>query len=148
MTVPRMVLDTNVLVSALLFPAGRLSWVREAWQSEAVVPLASRATTRELIRVLSHPKFRLTADERDDLLADYLPWCETVAVSERLDTPVCRDPSDRPFLELALAGRADALVTGDDDLLALAPAFPVPILSPMAARDLAAGTYCSHKALR
>lgn len=136
MTVPRIVLDTNVLVSALLFPARRLTWLREAWQSEAVVPLASGDTTRELIRVLSYPKFHLTADERDDLLDDYLPWCETVAVSERLDTPVCRDPSDRPFLELALEGRADALITGDDDLLVLAPAFPVPILSPNAARDL------------
>ena len=136
MTVPRMVLDTNVLVSALLFPAGQLCWLREAWQSEAVVLLASGDATRELIRVLAYPKFRLTADERDDLLADYLPWCETVDVSGRLDTPECRDPSDRPFLELALAGRADALITGDDDLLVLAPAFPVPILSPNAARDL------------
>lgn len=136
MTVPRMVLDTNVLVSALLFPAGQLSWLRERWQSEALVLLASGDTTRELIRVLAYPKFRLTAEERDDLLADYLPWCETVDVSERLETPDCRDPSDRPFLELALAGRADALITGDYDLLVLAPAFPVPILSPNAARDL------------
>lgn len=136
MTVPRMVFDTDVLVSALLFPDGRLSWLREAWQSQAVVPLASSDTTRELIRVLFYPKFRLTAGERDDLLADYLPWCETVAVSKQPDTPDCRDPFDRVFLSLALAGRADALITGDDDLLALAPVFPVPILSPRAARDL------------
>lgn len=136
MTVPRMVLDTNVLVSALLFPAGQLSWLREAWQSEAIVLLASSDTTRELIRVLAYPKFRLTTDERDDLLADYLPWCETVDVSELPDTPACRDPSDRPFLELALAGSADALITGDYDLLVLAPVFRVPILSPSTARDL------------
>ena len=136
MTVPRVVFDTNVLVSALLFPAGRLSWLREAWQSEAVIPLASGDTTRELIRVLSYPKFRLTENECGDLLADYLPWCETVAVSEPPETPDCRDPFDRAFLELALAGGADALITGDDDLLALAPACPVPILPPNAARDL------------
>lgn len=136
MTAPRVVFDTNVLVSALLFSAGRLSWLREAWQSEAVVPLASRGTARELIRVLSCPKFRLTEDERDDLLADYLPWCETVDVHEPPDTPDCRDPFDRAFLELALAGGADALITGDDDLLALAPACSVPILPPNAARDL------------
>ena len=135
-TAPHVVLDTNVLVSALLFPAGRLSWLREAWQSEAVVPLASGDTTRELIRVLSYPKFRLTDDEREDVLADYLPWCETVIVSVRLTTPGCRDPFDRPFLELALAGNADLLITGDDDLIALAPTFAVPILSPCAARDL------------
>ena len=44
--------------------------------------------------------------------------------------PDCRDPSDKPFLELALAGQADALVTGDGDLLALAPVFPIPIITP------------------
>ena len=136
MTVPRIVFDTNVLVSALLFPAGRLWWLREAWQSEAVVPLASGDTTRELIRVLSYPKFRLTDDECEDLLADYLPWCETVSVPDGIVTPNCRDPFDRPFLELALAAKADILITGDDDLIALAPTFAVPIVTPLAARDL------------
>ena len=135
MTGPRLVLDTNVLLSALLFPGGSLSWLRHAWQSETVRPLASLATTEELIRVLFYPKFRLTRDEREDLLADYLPWCETVDVSRPPVVPDCRDPFDRPFLELALVGKADALVTGDHDLLALAPAFPVPILTPKTIRD-------------
>ena len=134
MTLLRPVLDTNVLLSALLFPAGSLSWLRHAWHSETIIPLASQATTLELLRVLSYPKFQLTNYEREDLLADYLPWCETVTVSEPPAVPDCRDPFDRPFLELALAGRADALVTGDGDLLALAPEFPVPILTPAATR--------------
>ncbi|MCY4108612.1 MAG: putative toxin-antitoxin system toxin component, PIN family [Chloroflexi bacterium] len=128
----RLVLDTNVLLSALLFPDGGLSWLRETWQSGAILPLVSRDTTSELIRVLLYPKFRLNEDEREDLLADYLPWCETVTVSGSLAVPDCRDPFDRPFLELALSGRADALVTGDGDLLALAPVFSVPILTPNA----------------
>ena len=51
----------------------------------------------------------------------------------------CRDPFDRPFLELALAGRADALVTGDADILALAEAFSVPILSPAAFQQRLSG---------
>ena len=135
MTRWRLVLDTNVLLSALLFPAGSLSWLRQAWQSEVVRPLASRDTAAELIRVLTYPKFRLNDDEREDLLADYLPWCETVIVSEPPPVAVCRDPSDRPFLELALAGQADALVTGDSQLLALAPRFSVPIITPNAIRD-------------
>ncbi len=132
---PRLVLDTNVLLSALLFPAGALSWLRNAWQSGKLTPLASRSTTEELLRVLAYPKFRLTGDEREDLLADYLPCCETVVVSESLDLPACRDLSDRPFLALALAGRADALVTGDNDLLVLAPDFSVQILTAGAARE-------------
>ena len=135
---PRCVLDTNVLVSALLFPAGRVTWLRDAWRAETVLPLASRATVAELIRVLSYPKFRLTVREREDLLGDYLPYCESVVVSDPPVVTECRDPFDRPFLELALVGRADALVSGDSDLLALSPAFPVPILTPGTARGVLA----------
>ena len=136
MTSGRFVLDTNVLLSALLFQVGSLSWMRGAWREGSILPLAGRQTTAELIRVLAYPKFRLSEDDRKSLLADYLPCCETVAVPyPPPDVPLCRDPSDRPFLELALAGRADALVTGDRDLLTLAAGFSVPILAPAALRD-------------
>jgi putative PIN family toxin of toxin-antitoxin system len=134
MTRPRVVLDTNVLLSALLFHAGSLAWLRHGWRAQTIRPLAGRDTAAELIRVLSYPKFRLTADEREDLLGDYLPWCETVKVPKRIKVPRCRDPFDRPFLELALAAKAAALLTGDKDLLALAGAFAVPILAPAAFR--------------
>ena len=134
MSPPRVVIDTNVLLSSILFHAGTLSWLRTAWQTRYVCPLVSRKTLDELIRVLGYPKFNLTDDEREDLLADYLPWCETVRISKPPKVPQCRDPFDRPFLELALAAQADALVTGDKDLLAMAHAFPVPILTPRAFR--------------
>ncbi len=136
MTRPRLVLDTSVLLSALLFPAGTVSWVRAAWRAGRIRPLASRDTTAELLRVLAYPKFGLTAGERQDLLDEYLPCCETVAIPDPPPSvPECRDPFDRPFLELALAGRADALATGDADLLALADSFAVPILTPAALRE-------------
>ena len=123
MTPPRVVLDTNVSLSVLLFHAGSLTWLRHAWQSDTIRPLASQDTTVELIRVLHYPKFRLTRDEREDLLGDYLQWCETVRVTIPAEIPDCRDPFDRPLLELALAARADALLTGDKDLLVLADGF-------------------------
>lgn len=129
----RWVLDTNVVLSALLFPSGRLTRMREAWRSGIVVPLASRETTTELIRVLCYPRFGLTRREREELLADFLPSCESVIVSGPVIVPQCRDPWDRPFLELAVAGQANALVTGDKDLLTLGATFPIPILSPAAA---------------
>lgn len=132
---PRIVLDTNVLLSALLFHAGALSWLRLAWQSEAIHPLASHDTTTELIRVLSYPKFKLTSDEREDLLSDYLLWCETVTVPNKIKLPDCRDPFDRPFLALALTAKADALITGDKDPLVLSHLFAVPILTPAVFRD-------------
>jgi len=131
---PRVVLDTNVLVSALLFRAGTLSWIRAAWQTEVLQPLASPDTVTELARVLAYPKFRLDHADRETLLADYLPWCEIVRPSGDLDIPECRDIHDRPFLLLARAATADALVTGDGDLLALAEVFPVPIMTPASLR--------------
>jgi putative PIN family toxin of toxin-antitoxin system len=126
----RAVLDTNPVVSALVFSSGRLAVLRAAWQEESFTPLLSKATATELLRVLAYPKFKLSADERDDLIADYLPYCLTVRVSaQRGRIPPCRDPFDAPFLHLALAGKAHYLVTGDRDLLALAPEFAVPIVT-------------------
>ena len=136
MTCPRLVLDTSVLLSALLFPTGAVSWVRAAWQDGRVRPLVSRDTASEFLRVLAYPKFGLTCGERRDLIDEYLPCCETVAIPDpRPAVPECRDPFDRPFLELALVGRADALVTGDADLLALADTFAIPILAPAVLKE-------------
>ena len=133
MTPFRAVLDTNVLVSALVFHGDALAWMRGAWRFGRVVPMASRETTAELVRVLAYPKFALSDGEQRDLLDDYLPFCESIAVPDPPPAaPECRDPFDRAFLELALAGRADALVTGDADMLALGETFCVPILSPAA----------------
>jgi len=132
----RWVLDTNVLLSALLFAAGRVTWVREAWRAGTIKPLASRDTTTELIRVLGYPKFGLKDGEREDLLGDYLAYAETVTISHSPAVPACRDPFDRAFLELAVVGRADALVTGDQDLLVLARDFEIPIVTPGEARPL------------
>lgn len=94
--------------------------------------MASHETVSELIRVLAYRKFQLTDIEREDLLAEYLPWCESVAVPADIVVPEVRDPDDRMFLRLALSGRADALVTGDDDLLSLTASFPVAIVTPAA----------------
>ncbi len=127
----RLVLDTNTVVSALLFPQGRLSWIRLAWQAGQLVPLVSRPTASELIRVLAYPKFKLTEDEQSDLLADFLPWCNVVDDSAAPEPQVtCRDPADLPFLRLALATRADALVSGDKDLLALKQSTAITIITP------------------
>lgn len=128
---PRVVLDTNVALSALLFAHGRLAALRRAWQQARCRPLASAATATELLRALAYPKFKLSRDEQQRLLADYLPYCTTVRMPARSPkVPECRDPLDRPFLELAVVGRAKYLVTGDKDLLSLAGTFACPIVTP------------------
>ena len=126
----RVVLDTNVLVSALVFRSPSVAWLLSAWQSLMFIPLASQITMAELERVLRHPKFNLFRAQAEALIEDYRPWCEMVTITEPPDVPECRDPKDRMFLELAAAGQADALVTGDGDLLTLAPVFAVPIITP------------------
>ena len=136
MNPPRLVLDTNVLLSALLFSSGALTWLRRAWQVKTIRPLVSRETAMELIRVLAYPKFRLSVDEREDLLGDFLPVCEIVPVPKGIEVPECRDPLDRPFLELALAAEVDWLVTGYNDLLDLASVFSAPIVTPASLREI------------
>jgi uncharacterized protein len=119
-SVPRVVLDTNVVLSALVFARAATAPLRAGWQAGRFRPLASTDTVRELVRVLAYPKFRLDAQEQQELLADYLPWTEVVTVPvPPPKVPACRDPHDLPFLHLAVAGGADALVTGAADLLAL-----------------------------
>ncbi len=118
---PRVVLDTNVVLSALLFGGGPAARVRSGWQAGRFVPLGSTATAQELVRVLGYPKFRLASAEQEELLADFMPWVEVVRISDPPPaTPACRDPFDVPFLQLAIGGRARVLVSGDRDLLALA----------------------------
>jgi uncharacterized protein len=115
----RVVFDTNTVVSALLFGHGQLSWLRDHWRSDNVAALVSRPTVDELIRVLAYPKFDLDKIEIEALLADYLPFTEAVAVSPRTQSPQCRDINDQMFVDLAIQGRADVLVTGDQALLAM-----------------------------
>lgn len=126
---PRVVLDTNLVLPVLIFSAGALVTLRRGWQNQRFTPLVSKATASELIRVLSYPKFRLSDAEQEDLLADYLPFCESVRVpNPPPPTPTCRDAYDVPFLELALTGDAQFLVTGDQELLSVAAEFPCPIV--------------------
>jgi putative PIN family toxin of toxin-antitoxin system len=127
---PRVVLDTNVVLSALVFSHGRSVALREAWQGGRCEPLVSKATVDELIRVLGYPKFKLVADEQRELLADYLPYCRTVAIPAKAPrTPPCRDPFDLPFLQLSVVGKADFLVTGDQDLLGIKSKLLCPIVT-------------------
>lgn len=138
---PRVVLDTNVVLSELVFGSGVAGQLRRAWQAGNCLPLVSTATVQELIRVLAYPKFRLSIDEQHELLADYLPYARSVRTPQPLPAiPACRDPFDAPFLHLAVTGKADALVSGDKDLLALAGQTPFAILTPAALLETLQGS--------
>jgi putative PIN family toxin of toxin-antitoxin system len=127
---PRVILDTNVVLSALLFANGHLTWVRRAWQAGQIRPVVCKQTVSELLRVLTYPKFKLTTADQEELLADFLPFTETATLPDQPPSfPGCRDPDDQIFLALAKSAAVDWLVTGDTDLLSLRDAFSPPIIT-------------------
>lgn len=131
MPTPRVVIDTNVVLSALIF-GGRLSRLRRLWSCGDVTPLICRETTTEFLRVLAYPKFRLNKREQEALREEFLPYCEVVKLPEHpVDLPVsCRDRDDMVFLALSVFAQADYLISGDRDLAALRANAPVAIVSP------------------
>ncbi len=133
----RVVIDTNVAVSALVFRAGQLAWLRDTWDAGSVIPVVSGATLAEFVRVLTYSKFKLTEDETKTIIAYYMEHAEAVEKVGKPRTPQCRDPNDRMFLQLAYTAEVDALVTGDQDLLALAGKSRIPIMTPGAFRTIA-----------
>jgi putative PIN family toxin of toxin-antitoxin system len=119
-----------VILSALLFKSGRVNWVFSLWKAGRVVPLVSKETVAELLRVLAYPKFALTSQEQQVVLEAFLPYAEVVVPGRCTLLPECRDPHAVPFLALALKGNADFLVTGDRDLLSVKGFEPCPIITP------------------
>ena len=125
----RIVIDTSVLVSFLIdndsVPGRAVSRVIEHH-----TPLLSAETLRELLRVLARPRLQRYLDPRAAAEAVTLLTriAETVPTASRLE--ICRDPDDNGILELALDGRADLVVTGDSDLLALVEFRDVRIVTP------------------
>ena len=125
----RLVLDSNVLVSALL---NRGSVPRRVTDHamEEMTPLFSFGTLAELLSVL-HRKAaqgRILEEEKDEFVKRLKEVAELVRIKEEVE--ICRDPDDEKFLDVALAGEADAIVTGDKDLLELNPFRGIPIITP------------------
>ena len=111
----RVVLDTNVLISVLLFK-GELSRIVEFWQKGKIIPIISKETFEELRSVLEYPKFSLSHGEIDSLIEhEILPFFEVVNISKHVKG-ACRDPGDDKFISCALSANADCIVTGDKDL--------------------------------
>jgi putative PIN family toxin of toxin-antitoxin system len=127
--VPRVVIDSNVLISEMLFPGSVPSLaVRKATASGELI--ASRVLLRELAEVITRPKFDryLSAERRAAALRNYV---DTVVVVPTVTTVfACRDPRDKHVLEAAINGRADTIITGDVDLLALNPFHGIRIVTP------------------
>lgn len=137
MRAERCVVDSNVLISALLQPSGRTAEVIDLVGAAGGTLLFSDETFAELASRLLRPKFDRYVEQatRQRFLADLASVGEWVAITGAVRA--CRDPDDDKFLETAVNGAADCLVTGDGDLLALHPFGALPILTPRAFVDTA-----------
>ena len=128
----RLVIDTNVLISALVFKDSRHVRLREAWQDGRVTPLLSVRTYRELKHVLGYPMFKLEDDQIAEGLALLGPFIEWVQLDpeQTATLPKCSDRDDQKFVETAHCGRADALLTYDRALLKMRKRVSFDVLKP------------------
>jgi len=125
----RVVLDTNVLVSALLFKT-TLSKIIDLWQGGVIIPVISKDTFQELRAVLEYSKFALSPDEiRAILEQEILPFFEVIDVGEEVKG-ICNDPADDKFISCALSAFADYIVSGDKALIDLKQYKSVKIIKP------------------
>ena len=124
----RAVVDTNIFISAVLF-GGELEEIVSSWQKEKFVYLLSPQILQEYIKVLSYPKFELTvADIKHIIEKELIPFVEPVKVAVYVKA-VKKDSSDDKFLALAIAGKADVIVSGDKHLLELKSFEKIPIIT-------------------
>ncbi len=117
------VVDTSILVRAVLRPRGSVGDVLQALRDELFTCVYTRELLEELVDVLGRPRIRLkysiSSLDVAALLALIMDLGHAVEPIRRIK--ICRDPKDDKVLEAAVAGSVDAIVTGDEDLLVLDP---------------------------
>ena len=125
----RFVLDTNVLVSALLSPGSKSRMAVDRAHREGAI-LLSLGTLTELFEVLNRKQFRGYVDEEDMRRFLAVLTREAQWIDVDMQITACRDPKDDKFLSLAVSGEATHIVTGDADLLVLHPFQGIRIVTP------------------
>lgn len=128
----RAVVDTNILVRAVIKPQGSVGPVLQRLRWREYTLLLSRATLDELVDVLHRPRLQAKYGLSESALRAVIRLVVLRSELVQPDEPVvvCRDPKDDKFLEVALAGQAGVIVSGDEDLLILDPYAGIPIVSP------------------
>lgn len=128
----RAVIDTNVFVSAIILPKSKLGEILDHIRSGLVIPLYHPAILAELVRALGSNRIQKRFHPTP---ADIQVAVELIVRFGELITPtanftLCRDAKDDIFLDIAFAGHAEVIVSGDEDLLALHPFGNIPIVKP------------------
>jgi hypothetical protein len=130
----RAVLDANVLVSALISPAGPPASILDLWHQDQFVVVVSEPILAEVERVLRAPRlskrYRLTPSLVKRLMRGLRQFA-SMTPGKPVASGVARDPEDDAYLACAAEGEADYLVTGDQDLLSLREYQGISIVSPV-----------------
>ena len=127
--VTTVVIDTNVVISALLF-GGTPGKLVELWQKGHIEPVISEEIMTEYLRVLTYPKFKLSEEEINYIIhQEILPFFKVV---KSIPSPsiIKKDPDDDKFIQCAQAGNANIIISGDSHLLALKSYHGITILTP------------------
>lgn len=124
------VIDTNVIVSALLF-GGKPGELIQLWKTGKIRPFISKQITEEYLRVLAYPKFNLSEKEIGFVFNhEILPYFKAVKINPgRWTTTIKDDPSDDMFIRCAVSGMANIIISGDRHLLDLKSYDQIRILS-------------------
>ena len=122
----RVVLDTNIFISAVL--GGILGTIIDEWKAGKFILVISADIAREYLDVINRPKFKIPEDEIA-ATSDYLLKTAEFATSEENIDIITVDSTDNKFLEAAVAGKANLIVSGDSHLLDLKSFREIPIIS-------------------
>ena len=128
----RVVLDTNIIVSSAL--GGALEFILDKWADDAFTVIVTSEILAEYFEVINRPKFRLKQATIDRITRYSYQFAEFVVPEERIQF-IEADPKDDKFLEAAVAGNAETIVSGDNHLLELKEFRAIPILSARAFLD-------------
>lgn len=122
----RVVLDTNIFISAVL--GGRLGIIIDEWKAGKFTLIVTDAVAREYLEVINRPKFKIPQDE---IIAtsDYLLQIAEFVTPEEEILVIVADPTDNKFLEAAIAGKVDYIVSGDNHLLEIGSFREIPIIT-------------------
>ena len=125
----KIVIDTNVIISALLF-GGVPGKLIDLWKEGHVKPLISEAMMLEYLRVLAYPKFKLSEDEINYIIhQEILPFFKVIKTKPGA-VVITEDPEDDKFIQCAEAGNAKIIISGDRHLLALKSHRGIKIMTP------------------
>ena len=126
----QVVFDTSSIVIPILRPDSASAWVRESWEGNRTIPIATNETISELLAVLQQPRFSISSEQAEALTIRYASHCRILTPMPDPSAPKCRDLDDQKFVDLAYLANADYLISNDPDLLALEDISQVPIIRP------------------